>query len=199
MSILKTLSVKLINSVKVCNLLQYSHRNVSYKSALSLEKIYPNSTLKITDPKLPSNTTFSGYIPLEELEIKYSRSSGPGGQNVNKVNTKVDVRFHLQSAKWLSNKIKNELIEKFHTKLTKEGYLIFKSDLTRSQQLNLADCLEKIRKAIRAQLEVQVEPSPESQEKARRQLERAVRERLLFKRQRSQVKNSRRDSNIVVE
>lgn len=49
---------------------------------------------------------------MEELDITYSRSSGPGGQNVNKVNTKVDVRFKIETAKWLNDDIKKKLIEK---------------------------------------------------------------------------------------
>lgn len=54
---------------------------------------------------------FSGYIPVEELEITYSTSSGPGGQNVNKVNTKVDLRFKIESAKWLNDEVRQKLID----------------------------------------------------------------------------------------
>lgn len=54
---------------------------------------------------------FSGYIPLDKIEIKYSASSGPGGQNVNCVNTKVDVRFQVNSATWLSEEIRTKLLE----------------------------------------------------------------------------------------
>lgn len=49
---------------------------------------------------------------MNQLEITYSKSTGPGGQNVNKVNTKVDVRFHLQSATWLSEAVKSKIMEK---------------------------------------------------------------------------------------
>lgn len=49
---------------------------------------------------------------MDELEVTYSRSSGPGGQNVNKVNTKVDVRFQVNSAKWLKDDVKQKFIEK---------------------------------------------------------------------------------------
>ncbi|XP_050513405.1 peptidyl-tRNA hydrolase ICT1, mitochondrial [Diabrotica virgifera virgifera] len=202
MNIFKRGTIELIQHVKIYNLFQSTqvYRPVtSYKSALSLEHLYPNSTLKITTPQPPSSTNeFTGYIPMEELDITYSRSSGPGGQNVNKVNTKVDIRFHLQSAKWLNEKTKQKIAEKFSTQLTKEGYLIFRSDITRSQQLNLADCLEKIRKAVRGALMVPAEPSVESQERARRRLERAAKERLMVKREKSQVKHYRNDSNIVV-
>lgn len=74
------------------------------------------------------------------------------------------------------------------SKLTKEGHLIFRSDLTRSQQLNLADALEKIRALIRDSLYEHPEPSPESQERARRRLERASIERIARKRHQSALK-----------
>lgn len=48
---------------------------------------------------------------MEELEITYSRSSGPGGQNVNVVNTKVDLRFNIKKASWLDQEIKSKLTE----------------------------------------------------------------------------------------
>nr|CAD7442211.1 unnamed protein product [Timema bartmani] len=47
---------------------------------------------------------------LDELTVTYSRSSGPGGQNVNKVNTKVDLRFHVKSASWITEEIKSNLL-----------------------------------------------------------------------------------------
>ncbi|VEN61964.1 unnamed protein product [Callosobruchus maculatus] len=171
----------------------------SYRSSISLEKLYPNSSLKLTTPLPPpqKDNGFNGYIPVNELEITYSRSTGPGGQNVNKVNTKVDVRFNVHEVKWLSEEIKQKLANEYKSKITKDGYLIFKSDLTRSQQLNLADCLEKIRTSIRHVLLEKKELSPETEEKIRRRLERAAKERLAIKRERSAVKNDRRADVMV--
>lgn len=48
---------------------------------------------------------------MEELDITYSTSSGPGGQNVNKVNTKVDLRFKVESAQWLKEEVRQKLID----------------------------------------------------------------------------------------
>jgi peptidyl-tRNA hydrolase ICT1 len=169
------------------------YSSTPYKSAISLENLYPNSSLKLTTPsKPPNDDKFTGYIPMDQLDITYSRSSGPGGQNVNKVNTKVEVRFQLNSATWISEDVKSKLLEKFKNKITKDGFVIFRSDLTRHQQLNLADCLEKIRASVRACLVEDTEPSEETAEKIRRRNEKAVRERLALKRMRSQVKNDRR-------
>lgn len=134
---------------------------------------------------------------------------------MNKVNTKVDVRFHLDSANWLSDKVKAKLFEKVGllqaffqmdinqlkflqvgSKLTKEGHLVFRSDVTRSQQLNLADALEKIRALIRESLYENPEPSAESQERARRRLERANIERIARKRHQSALKAERQLNQV---
>lgn len=58
----------------------------------------------------PDNCEF--YIPMDQLEISYSKSTGPGGQNVNKVNTKVDVRFKVSTATWIEDGVKQKLTEK---------------------------------------------------------------------------------------
>ena len=57
------------------------------------------------------NGKFTGYIPLDKLKVTYSQSSGPGGQNVNNVETKVDVRFRIESADWLTPEIQNYLLK----------------------------------------------------------------------------------------
>lgn len=62
---------------------------------------------QVPDP----NSKFSGFIPLDKVQITYSASSGPGGQNVNCVNTKVDLRFQVDSATWLSEEIRTKLVE----------------------------------------------------------------------------------------
>ncbi|XP_055595181.1 peptidyl-tRNA hydrolase ICT1, mitochondrial-like [Uranotaenia lowii] len=170
-------------------------RNCSFKSDLSLDKIYPTSNLRLYTPAPPTSKDgkFSGYIPLDKLDVTYSRSTGPGGQNVNTVSTKVDLRFHLESANWLPEDTKKRLAEMQKNRITKEGYLVIKSELTRSQQMNMADALEKLRTFIReAEEPVTKELAPETLEKLRRRHEKAVRERLMVKRQRSQTKSDRR-------
>ncbi|XP_013143115.1 PREDICTED: peptidyl-tRNA hydrolase ICT1, mitochondrial [Papilio polytes] len=144
-------------------------RTIAYKSAISLETLYANSSLKLTTPSFTPDPKekFSGFIPMEKLDITYSASSGPGGQNVNKVHTKVDLRFKLSEADWLHPDIKEKLLELHGKKLSKEGYLIIRSDTTRSQQLNLADCLQKLRSMIRTAAVTQREPAPETQERIR--------------------------------
>nr|CAD7397558.1 unnamed protein product [Timema cristinae] len=133
---------------------------------------------------------------LDELNVTYSRSSGPGGQNVNKVNTKVDLRFHVKSASWITEEIKSNLIEENKTKINKEGFLIIRSDKTRYQQLNLADAMERLRELVRAAAEPPGEISPETEEKLRRRRERNIRLRLMEKRAHSQTKLQRQAPTV---
>ncbi|XP_043203110.1 peptidyl-tRNA hydrolase ICT1, mitochondrial-like [Amphibalanus amphitrite] len=161
-----------------------------FKSAYSLDKLYPGSNLSFTaSVPAPSNENgFSGYIPIKELEISYSRSGGPGGQNVNKLNTKVDVRFHVATASWLPQEAKDGLLQKYRSRISRDGYLLVRSERTRSQHLNMADALDRIRYLVTDVLQKPKEASPESIEKHRRLHERATRERLREKRHRSALK-----------
>ncbi|ODM89047.1 Peptidyl-tRNA hydrolase ICT1, mitochondrial [Orchesella cincta] len=148
--------------------LQPAVRNCSYKSAISLDKLYPQSSLSITKvPPPPPNepTKFSGYIPIEKLRISYSRSSGPGGQNVNKVNTKANVKFNVHEASWLPDAIRDNLKLKFKNHISKDGFITLQSDRTRYQHLNTADALQKLREMLRSCEPVEIkEPTPETAE-----------------------------------
>ncbi|VVC41664.1 Hypothetical protein CINCED_3A015086 [Cinara cedri] len=155
-----------------CNNIVRTLSRSQYSSAINLKNLHPNSSLKITTPKpdqIPTtNKSFSGYIPVEELDIVYSTSSGAGGQNINRVNTKVDLRFKVKSANWINDEVKQKLINVSKNKLTKDGYLVIRSEKTRSQQLNLADAMERLRKLIWKTIEPEPKPSEENIEKMRR-------------------------------
>uniref|UniRef100_A0A6M2DLI7 Large ribosomal subunit protein mL62 n=1 Tax=Xenopsylla cheopis TaxID=163159 RepID=A0A6M2DLI7_XENCH len=199
-SILKFSSTQLNRqALQICTLRSIS--SPAYQSSISLHNLYPNSSLKLVTPtKVESKSAgFSGFIPINEIDITYSRSSGPGGQNVNKVNTKVDVRFNIKNAKWIEESIKENLLSQNKNSINAEGYLVVRSDITRSQQLNLADALERLRTIIRkAYTPIKADPSPESIEKQRRRNEKAIRERLIIKRHRSMIKEERRGSNVDI-
>ena len=81
-------------------------------------------------------------------------------------------------------------------RVNKEGYLIIKSDLTRSQQLNLADALERLRTMIRRAAAPAPVASPETEELIRKRKMKAARERLYQKRERSQIKQGRQIGTI---
>ncbi|KAF4522078.1 hypothetical protein B566_EDAN004062 [Ephemera danica] len=120
-------------------------------------------------PDTPEKGKFDGFIPIDKLDITYSRSSGPGGQNVNTVSTKVDLRVHIATADWMHPDIKAKMLEEHKTKINKEGFLIIRSDKTRSQQLNLADAMSKLREMLwNAAQPTNKEATPETLEKLRR-------------------------------
>lgn len=88
-----------------------------------------------------------------EFIFQTSRSSGPGGQNVNKVNSKVELRFHIQNSILLTEIQKEQLLIKLSTKISSDGLLIVVSQKDRSQLVNKEDAIRKtyelIEKALR--------------------------------------------------
>ncbi len=92
-----------------------------------------------------------GVFPAwNELQISYVRSSGPGGQNVNKVNSKCVLRWNPAQSAALSADVLHRFIELFRSKLTTEGDLILTSDRFRDQKRNLEDCIEKLASLIQS-------------------------------------------------
>jgi len=79
-----------------------------------------------------------------EFQFLTSRSSGPGGQNVNKVNSKVELRFDIPNSGLLTEKQKEILLKKFSTKITSEGILSVVSQRDRSQLSNKEDAIDKL-------------------------------------------------------
>ena len=78
-----------------------------------------------------------------ELKIKTSRSSGAGGQNVNKVNTKVELRFSIPESSLLSNREKELLISRLQNKLTNKGEIVINAENERSQNQNKEVAIER--------------------------------------------------------
>jgi ribosome-associated protein len=87
-------------------------------------------------------------IPLREFEFTFARSSGPGGQNVNKVNSKAVLRWKVALSPSLPFHVRARFLTTFASKLTSEGELVMTSDRFRDQGKNVDDCLEKIRAMI---------------------------------------------------
>lgn len=81
---------------------------------------------------------------LSELEFSASRSSGPGGQNVNKVSTKISLRFDVLNSAILTEEQKHVLLHKWATHLTKEGILLLHAQEKRSQLQNKEAVLIKL-------------------------------------------------------
>ena len=94
-------------------------------------------------------------IPLRELHFSYSRSSGPGGQNVNKVNSKVTLRWNVRRSRSLPSDVAERLREKYRRRFSEDGELQITSQRYRDQGRNTADCLEKLKAML---LEVATPP-----------------------------------------
>jgi ribosome-associated protein len=127
-------------------------------------------------------------IPGSEFTLTFSRSSGPGGQNVNKVNTKVTLRWNVTDSPTLPAAVKQRFLRYYAARITESGELVINSQKTRSQPSNASDCLQRVHQLIAA-----VAVAPKIRRKTRPS--KGSRERRLeSKRQRSSLKRNRRDS-----
>ena len=91
-------------------------------------------------------------IPSAELRFAFARSSGPGGQNVNKVNSKVELRWNPTTTAALGEDDRGYLVGRLGKRLTIEGELIVVSDRTRDQLKNRADAQAKLAAIVAAAL-----------------------------------------------
>ena len=83
-------------------------------------------------------------IPKDEFDFSYARSSGPGGQNVNKVNSKAILRWSVTRSPSLPADVRERFARRFASRLTTEGDLLITSQRFRDQARNVEDCLEKL-------------------------------------------------------
>lgn len=124
-------------------------------------------------------------IPATELEVFYSRSSGPGGQNVNKVNSKVTVRWLLQNSTVLDAVIAERLRKLAGSRLNDDGSIQVTSQEHRDQGANQRTCFMKLQRMV-----VQAMQPPKLR-KPTRPSAGSVRRRLQEKAKRSQLKSHR--------
>jgi len=94
--------------------------------------------------------TDSWTIPKEEFHFTFSKSAGPGGQNVNKVNTKATLRWDVTTSGSLPEDVRRRFLVKYRRRVNKDGRLVLVSQRFRDQQRNVADCLEKLRALLLA-------------------------------------------------
>ncbi|XVE57748.1 hypothetical protein DITRI_Ditri04bG0114700 [Diplodiscus trichospermus] len=103
-------------------------------------------------------------ITLDHVTVSFARSGGPGGQNVDKVNTKVDMRFNVKNAYWLSDRIRERITQLEKNQVNEDGEIVISSTKTRTQKGNIDDALAKLQAIIDAAAYVPPPPS-ESQKK----------------------------------
>ena len=126
-------------------------------------------------------------VAIDDAELSYvaSRSAGPGGQNVNKVSTRITLRFDLEASPSLREEEKARLRERLATRINKDGVLQVSSQRYRTQSGNREAALERFVELVRAALEV-------STPRRKTRVPRGVnRRRLENKRRRSEVKRQR--------
>lgn len=124
-------------------------------------------------------------IPDSELEERFVRSSGPGGQNVNKVASAVELRFDVRASATLPEAVRDRLLARRDRRMTDEGVLVIQAQRFRTQERNREDARERLQALIEAcrsapKKRIATKPTKGSQER-----------RLGSKRERAQVKRER--------
>jgi ribosome-associated protein len=133
----------------------------------------------------PINVIAGVQVPASALTVRAVRASAPGGQNVNKVATKIDLRADLAAIEGLSTEARARLRRLAQNRLDAEGRLAITSQATRNQARNLEDARARIASLIRAAL-----VAPRRREKTRAPAG-AKRRRLAGKKRRADVKRWR--------
>lgn len=125
-------------------------------------------------------------VPQREFRFSYSRSSGPGGQNVNKVNSKAQLSWNPTASGALPEEVLERLLVQQRNRINKAGDLLITSERYRDRERNVADCLEKLRGML---VRAARRPTPRKATKpSRGSQERRLRE----KRARGETKSQRR-------
>lgn len=127
---------------------------------------------------------------IQELQFKAVRSSGAGGQHVNKVSTKIELSFDVTNSHGLSDNEKERLFLKLENRLTKENVLLLQCDETRSQHKNKAIAIKRFFEMVKDAIKV---PKKRKKTKPSRA---AVEKRLKTKKKSSEKKANRSKPNL---
>jgi ribosome-associated protein len=136
---------------------------------------------------MPEELAISRHIviPGSDLELSWSRSGGPGGQKVNKTESRVQLAFDIEGTEALSDAVKARVRARFSSRINREGKLMLACDIHRERSRNLAEVRARLAAMIRGCLEA---PRPRRATKPSRA---AKRRRLDAKKRRGQVKQMR--------
>jgi len=125
-------------------------------------------------------------IPAGELRISFARSSGPGGQNVNKVESKVELRWTPAETRAVEEPERERLIRRLSGKLTQSGELLVNSSRTRDQVRNRDDARDKLARLVRSAL------ARPKRRKPTRPSRQSIEQRIEEKKKRGSLKRDRR-------
>jgi ribosome-associated protein len=125
-------------------------------------------------------------IPLREFHFSFARSSGPGGQNVNKVSSKALLHWSVADSPSLPDAVRRRLLVQQRSRITAEGELLISSQRFRDAGRNVADCLEKLRQMLF------LAANPPKPRKPSKPTRGSIRRRLEQKQRRGQKKQQRR-------
>lgn len=125
-------------------------------------------------------------IPREEFEFRFDRSSGPGGQNVNKVNSKATLHWPVTTSPSLPESVRERFLLAYSNRINKDGQLVVSSQRYRDQAKNVEDCLERVREMV-----LKAASPPKRRRKTKPTLA-SKRRRLDAKKRRSQKKELRK-------
>jgi ribosome-associated protein len=129
-------------------------------------------------------------IPWAELNISFARSSGPGGQNVNKVNSKAVLEWHFLVSTALPIGVRSRFLERFGNRLSTDGRIVIASDEQRNQEANVKSCAEKLRSMILAVAE------PPKIRRATKPTKASQERRIAGKKARAQTKRHRQSFDV---
>ncbi len=127
-------------------------------------------------------------VPDDELTWTFARSGGPGGQNVNKINSRAVLRWALHRNTSIPEEARGRLRSREKNRITGEGDLLLQSQRHRTQERNRDDCLERLREIIVGAL------TPPKKRRPTKPTRGSKLRRLADKRARSQIKEQRRGS-----
>jgi ribosome-associated protein len=125
-------------------------------------------------------------VPFREIVFRFVRSSGPGGQNVNRVASKAVMRWNVRASPSIAEDVRARFVARFVSRITAEGDLLLAGDRHRERERNREDCLERLSRMLAS---VAAPPRPRRRTRAPRSV---AERRLHDKRVRAETKRRRR-------